>query len=244
MMFGYIGKAAATFGLIKHGYWNYSEFLSAIRCLHSVSAKQSLISIRKPPYLSEPREKKLPTWCQQQVRDMTSESSGPSPWKLEFYRYFNELRPRICYSDQYGLDSNALYNSYFYSIINDFLILQCNVDTHDQDALSPNIYPFMVRAEYALNQAPRYSDDHLAALAVSKMDMFSVTCMVGVFTFGGRPMANIVGRCVHNFYDRNVSISPVQIPDAVRRQFMKIMVPFDFDIKELHKLLDCWQQEK
>ncbi|XP_071481588.1 uncharacterized protein [Diadema antillarum] len=183
MMFGIIGKAPSAFGPIKNGHWNYSELHSAFRCLHSVSAKQTLI--RKPPYLSEPQEKKLLTWCQHQVRDMMSESSGPSsslsPWQQGFYRYFLPMQTRVVDTDWFGHINNAVYYSYFDTIINHYIFRRCKLGAPNQESQSPNILGFMVSTKCTYKQPLNYPEAILAGLAVTKMGNSSVTYTVGVF---------------------------------------------------------------
>ncbi|KAA1466220.1 thioesterase thiol ester dehydrase-isomerase [Dentipellis sp. KUC8613] len=112
------------------------------------------------------------------------------------YRYFLTYQTRWSDNDQYSHVNNSVYYHFFDSIVNQYLITNCN--------LSPQTSPLigLVVSSWSLFFSPVSFPDNLElALRINKLGNSSVTYEVGVFR-GDSQEPSAVGGYTHVFVER------------------------------------------
>eukprot|EP00057_Strongylocentrotus_purpuratus_P007539 XP_011662013.1 PREDICTED: uncharacterized protein LOC100890400 [Strongylocentrotus purpuratus] len=186
--------------------------------------------------------------------------SEPSPWQQGFYKYFLPIQTRFLDTDCFGHVNNAVYYSFFDTVINHYLYKHCSFRHPKKNTDEPNIVGFMVDTRGTFRKPLNFPEVILAGMAVTKLGNSSVTYTVGIFAekearsklteslsvdgvllekneagcFDGYDeMACSVGQCVHVFVDVNGDQKPLRIPDVSRLPLSNILVPFEGQISKL-----------
>ncbi|XP_069888142.1 uncharacterized protein [Dipodomys merriami] len=185
------------------------------------------------------------------ARSLATSSKKPRGEDLhrqhEAYGYFLPIQTRWQDNDQYGHVNNAVYYSYFDTIINHYLIRYCGLKT--SLPTSPMV-GFMVTNRCTYHTPVGFPQIPLAALAVEKVGHSSVHYRLALFPPGsteegpsvqhcdfsdgfflGHPklaqfdtLACTTGASVHVFVNPATN-KPVGLPDAFRKGLLKLMNP-------------------
>ncbi|KAG6935309.1 hypothetical protein G0U57_015149 [Chelydra serpentina] len=94
------------------------------------------------------------------------------------YAYFLPIQTRWQDNDQYGHVNNAVYYSYFDTIINHFLIRYCGLDTN---TLTSSMVGFMVTTRCSFHGPIKFPQNPLGALGVEKIGRSSVHYRLALF---------------------------------------------------------------
>lgn len=165
--------------------------------------------------------------------------------QLEAYRYFLPIQTRWQDNDQYGHVNNAVYYSYFDTIINHYLLRYCGLET---SLLTSPLVGFMVTNQCKYHTPIGFPQIPLAALAVEKVGRSSVCYrlalfppkptkelpsvnhhdLIGGFFFGHPKLAQFdtlactTGSSVHVFVNPATS-KPESLPEDFRNSLQKLM---------------------
>jgi acyl-CoA thioester hydrolase len=144
---------------------------------------------------------------------MNSERQPPA--ERGAFDYFLTVPTRWMDNDVYGHVNNAVYYSYFDTVINRYLIEEGGLDFRNG-----SIVGIAVETMCRFHQAFSYPEVVEAGLGVGRLGNSSVRYEVGLF--GPREeKARADGHFVHVFVDR-ASMRPVPIPDRVRLALGKL----------------------
>ncbi|XP_031227104.1 uncharacterized protein LOC116090595 isoform X2 [Mastomys coucha] len=167
--------------------------------------------------------------------------------QLEAYGYFLPIQTRWQDNDQYGHVNNAVYYSYFDTIINHYLLRYCGLET---SLLTSPLVGFMVTNQCKYHTPIGFPQIPLAALAVEKVGRSSVCYRLALFPpkpskellsvthhdlidglFLGHPklaqfdtLACTTGSSVHVFVNPATS-KPESLPENFRNSLQKLMSP-------------------
>ncbi|XP_048215616.1 uncharacterized protein LOC125361301 [Perognathus longimembris pacificus] len=185
------------------------------------------------------------------ARSLATSSKNPKDEALhrhrEAYGYFLPIQTRWQDNDQYGHVNNAVYYSYFDTVINHYLIRYCGLKT---SLLTSPMVGFMVANQCTYHIPVGFPQIPLAALAVEKIGHSSVHyrlalfppvspqegnsaehCDLGDGFFLGHPKlaqfeswACATGSSVHVFVNPATN-KPVGLPDDFRKGLLKLMNP-------------------
>ncbi|XP_036181621.1 uncharacterized protein LOC118664961 [Myotis myotis] len=162
----------------------------------------------------------------------------------EAYGYFLPIQTRWQDNDQYGHVNNAVYYSYFDTIINHYLIRYCGLKTR---LLTSPLVGFMVTNQCTFHAPVGFPQVPVAALAVEKVGHSSVHYRLALFPpkpaqepptadhhdlsdgfFFGHPklaqfdtLACTTGSSVHVFVNPATS-KPVGLPEHFRRGLLRL----------------------
>ncbi|CAD7687272.1 unnamed protein product [Nyctereutes procyonoides] len=163
----------------------------------------------------------------------------------EDYGYFLPIQTRWQDNDQYGHVNNAVYYSYFDTIINHYLIRYCGLKT---SLLTSPMVGFMVTNQCTFHKPIGFPQVPVAALAVEKMGHSSVHYRLALFPpkatkelpsvnhwdlsdgfFFGHPklahfesLACATGSSVHVFVNPATS-KPMGLPEDFRKGLLRLM---------------------
>ncbi|KAM4846796.1 uncharacterized protein RHO17_019239 isoform 2-T2 [Thomomys bottae] len=184
-----------------------------------------------------------------QVRSLVTSSKKPRDESLhrhhEAYGYFLPIQTRWQDNDQYGHVNNAVYYSYFDTIINHYLVRYCGLKT---SLLMSPMVGFMVTNQCTYHTPVGFPQIPLAALAVEKVGRSSVGYRFALFppkcTEEGSSvehrdlgdgffldhaklaqfdaLACTTGSAVHVFVNPATN-KPVELPDDFRKGLLKVM---------------------
>ena len=133
------------------------------------------------------------------------------------FRHFLAVPTRWMDNDTYGHVNNAVYYSYFDTVINAYLIQRGGLDIHDGSVIGLAIETFC--QFHAPLSFPETID---AGLRVAKLGRTSVRYEIGLFKAGsGQPAAT--GHFVHVFVER-VTQRPTAIPEALRAALGELVI--------------------
>ncbi|XP_076785490.1 uncharacterized protein LOC143441382 isoform X2 [Arvicanthis niloticus] len=167
--------------------------------------------------------------------------------QLEAYGYFLPIQTRWQDNDQYGHVNNAVYYSYFDTIINHYLLRYCGLEP---SLLTSPLVGFMVTNQCKYHAPISFPQIPLAALAVEKVGHSSVCYRLALFPpkptkelpsvnhhdlingfFLGHPklaqfdtLACTTGSSVHVFVNPATS-KPESLPEDFRNSLQKLMSP-------------------
>ncbi|EGW01578.1 hypothetical protein I79_003170 [Cricetulus griseus] len=167
--------------------------------------------------------------------------------QLEAYGYFLPIQTRWQDNDQYGHVNNAVYYSYFDTVINHYLIRYCGLKT---TLLTPPLLGFMVTNQCKYHAPIGFPQIPVAALAVEKVGRSSVCYRLALFPpkptkelpsvdhgdltdgfFLGHPklaqfdtLACTTGSSVHVFVNPDTR-KPESLPEDFRNSLQKLMSP-------------------
>ncbi|XP_036114663.1 uncharacterized protein LOC118628067 [Molossus molossus] len=185
------------------------------------------------------------------VRSLATSSENPRAEDChrhhEAYGYFLPIQTRWQDNDQYGHVNNAVYYSYFDTIINHYLIRYCGLKTGLRT--SPMV-GFMVTNQCTFYTPVGFPQVPVAALAVEKVGHSSVHYRLALFPptptkepatadqhdlndgfFFGHPklaqfdaLASTTGSSVHVFVNPATN-KPTGLPEDFRRGLLRLMRP-------------------
>ena len=139
----------------------------------------------------------------------------PVPEPRSAYRFFLPVSTRWLDNDVYGHVNNAVYYSYFDTVVNAYLIAEGKLDP----AAGP-VIGLCVESHCQYLDPVAFPDALEAGLRVGKVGRSSVTYEVGVFR-KGEATAAAQGYFVHVFVDRTTR-RPVELPAALRAAVERI----------------------
>ncbi|XP_042131783.1 uncharacterized protein LOC102905556 isoform X1 [Peromyscus maniculatus bairdii] len=177
----------------------------------------------------------------------TSQRAEAHHRQLEAYGYFLPIQTRWQDNDQYGHVNNAVYYSYFDTIINHYLIRYCGLKT---SLLTSPLVGFMVTNQCKYHTPISFPQIPVAALAVEKVGRSSVCYRLALFPpkptkelpsvdhrdltdgfFLGHPklaqfdtLACTTGSSVHVFVNPATG-KPESLPEDFRNSLQKLMSP-------------------
>lgn len=177
----------------------------------------------------------------------TSQRAEAHHRQLEAYGYFLPIQTRWQDNDQYGHVNNAVYYSYFDTVINHYLIRYCGLKT---SLLTSPLVGFMVTNQCKYHTPISFPQIPVAALAVEKVGRSSVCYRLALFPpkptkelpsvdhrdltdgfFLGHPklaqfdtLACTTGSSVHVFVNPATG-KPESLPEDFRNSLQKLMSP-------------------
>ena len=131
------------------------------------------------------------------------------------YSYFAAIPTRWMDNDVYGHVNNALYYSFFDTVINRYLIAEGGLDIARGGTIG-----LCVESRCRYRKPIAFPDDVDAGLRVAKVGRSSVTYEVGIFA-RGEDEAAAEGSFVHVFVDRETRRS-TPIPEPLRSALARI----------------------
>jgi len=133
------------------------------------------------------------------------------------YRHFQRIPTRWMDNDVYGHVNNVVYYSYFYTVVNQYLIEQGVLDIERSQTIGLVVE---TRCQYF---APiTFPDVVSAGLRVAKLGSSSVRYEIGLFR-NDEDAAAAHGHFIHVYVDR-VSRRPAALPAAMRAALERIAV--------------------
>ncbi|XP_053418844.1 uncharacterized protein LOC128565991 [Nycticebus coucang] len=190
-------------------------------------------------------------WFPRNVRSLATSSKNRRPEDCrrhhEAYGYFLPIQTRWQDNDQYGHVNNAVYYSYFDTVINHYLIRYCGLKT---SLLTSSTVGFMVSNQCTYHTPISFPQIPVAALAVEKVGRSSVHYRLALFPpkptnmlpsidhhdlsdgfFFGHPklaqfntLACATGSSVHVFVNPATS-KPMDLPEDFREGLLKLLSP-------------------
>jgi acyl-CoA thioester hydrolase len=142
------------------------------------------------------------------VSRMPSEPPGENETRAGF-AHFEKLPTRWGDNDLYGHVNNAVYYSYFDTVINRYLIERCGLDI-----VAGPVIGLAVETGCRFHRSLAFPDLLDAGLRVAHLGTSSVRYEVGLFVEGSDALAAL-GRFVHVFVDR-AARRPVPLPAEIR----------------------------
>ena len=133
------------------------------------------------------------------------------------YPHFLDIPTRWMDNDIYGHVNNAVYYSYFDTVINEYLIREGGLDIHRAEFIG-------VCAESACryHEGLAFPEVIDAGLRIGHLGRRAVRYEVGLFRKGADEAA-AEGHFVHVFVER-AGMTPVAIPDPIRATMERIVV--------------------
>ena len=141
-------------------------------------------------------------------------------WYRSYYRYFLDIQTRVSDNDVFGHVNNAVYYSYFDTIINHYLAFYGGQDLNDK-RLNSSI-PYCVSSNCTFKKPLTYPQMLNAGLSISKIGTSSIVYDLGIFKEGD-DTASAAGNFVHVFVDADTE-KPSEIPDKIRIATQKLLV--------------------
>src|ERR1700722_10914602 len=132
------------------------------------------------------------------------------------YSYFASIPTRWMDNDVYGHVNNALYYSFFDTVINRYLITEGGLDIARGVAIG-----LCVESRCRYRKAIAFPDDVDAGLRVVKVGRSSVTYEIGIFA-RGEIDAEAEGSFVHVFVERE-GRRPTPIPEPLRSALARLI---------------------
>lgn len=147
-----------------------------------------------------------------------SERQTPAARERGHYQRFMEFRTRWMDNDQFGHINNALYYSFFDSIVNTTLVDEFGFDP----IADPAVY-YVVETGCKFHAGAKFPGILDVGVRLARLGSSSVTYEVGVFEQGA-PLAAATGHFVHVQVDRERE-RPVPLTDAQRADFARVYPP-------------------
>ncbi|KAL7309673.1 hypothetical protein PS15m_010525 [Mucor circinelloides] len=137
------------------------------------------------------------------------------------YKYYLPIQTRFSDCDMYAHINNSIYYHYFDTIINEYLIKKCGLDTSSENKTKP--IGLVVASQANFYASASYPNMIHAGLSISKIGKSSVTYRVGIFE-QENPLACVVGGFTHVFVDP-VTRRPVkELPKEFLEGFKELLV--------------------
>jgi acyl-CoA thioester hydrolase len=136
----------------------------------------------------------------------------PPPAARASFPHWLQLQTRWMDNDAYGHVNNAVYYSYFDTLVNRFLIDAGGFDLHHAPAIG-----YAVETMCRFHGAFVYPEPIDAGLRIGHLGRSSVRYEIGLFRVG-EDIARADGHFVHVFVDRTTE-KPTLIPASIRAAF-------------------------
>ncbi|KAK4513694.1 uncharacterized protein ATC70_005698 [Mucor velutinosus] len=137
------------------------------------------------------------------------------------YKHYLPIQTRFSDCDMYAHINNSVYYHYFDTVINEYLIKKCGLDTSSDNKTKP--IGLVVASQANFYASASYPSMIHAGLSISKIGKSSVTYRVGIFE-QENPMACVVGGFTHVFVDP-VTRRPVkELPKDFLEGFKELLV--------------------
>jgi acyl-CoA thioester hydrolase len=139
------------------------------------------------------------------------------PLPKSAFPYFREVQTRWMDNDMYGHVNNAVYYSYFDTVINNYLR-----EAKLIDAANGHLVGLAVETGCSYFSEISYPDIIHAGLRVGHLGRTSVRYEVGLFR-GGAPLTAAFGRFTHAYVDRTTR-KTLELPAGMRDELRKLVV--------------------
>ena|ERR1700676_3718999 len=138
-----------------------------------------------------------------------------TPLKRAAFAHVLDITTRWMDNDVYGHVNNAVYYSFFDTVVNGYLIAQGALDIAKGQVIG-----LVVETQCNYFQPIAFPDTVHAGLSVAHLGNSSVKYRIGLFR-NDEDAASAQGHFVHVYVDRTSS-RPVPLPDALRRALMQL----------------------
>ena len=142
----------------------------------------------------------------------------PQPHRLSDYRHRQPITTRWMDNDAYSHVNNAVYYSYFDTVVNTYLIRQGALDIEKSPVIG-----LVVETGCQYFAPLTYPETVTAALRVAHLGRSSVRYEIALFAEGSE-VAAAQGHFVHVYVDRETR-RPVDLPPALRAALEPLKVP-------------------
>jgi acyl-CoA thioester hydrolase len=126
------------------------------------------------------------------------------------YLQFQPITTRWMDNDVYGHVNNAVYYSYFDTVVNSYLIRQGVLDIESGSTIG-----LVIETQCNYFSSLSFPDTVMAGLRVARLGTSSVRYEVGLFS-GDNEIAAAQGHFIHVYVDR-ATRRPVPLPEPLRR---------------------------
>ncbi|KAI8638245.1 HotDog domain-containing protein [Parasitella parasitica] len=137
------------------------------------------------------------------------------------YKYYLPIQTRFSDCDMYAHINNSIYYHYFDTIINEYLIKKCGLDTSSDNKTKP--IGLVVASQANFYASASYPNLIHAGLSISKIGRSSVTYRVGIFE-QENPLACVVGGFTHVFVDPVTRRPVTELPTDFLKGFEQLLV--------------------
>eukprot|EP01084_Bolivina_argentea_P088068 158999_1 len=144
-------------------------------------------------------------------------------WNRSYYKYFLDIQSRVTDNDMLGHINNAVYYSYFDTVINHYLNHYGGQNLSDKS--SNTAIPYCVSSSCIFKRPLSYPQLINAGISITKIGNSSVIYDIGIFKEGD-DTASATGNFVHVFVDQKTEKSK-EIPDKIRSAAQQILVTSD-----------------
>ena len=148
---------------------------------------------------------------------MSRQEAASAPQARPEYRHFLEIPTRWIDNDIYGHVNNAVYYTYFDTVVNDYLIRVGGLDIHDGPVIG-----LAVETMCKFHRPFEFPETIDAGLRVGRLGRSSVRYEIGLFS-SDQTRASAEGHFVHVFVSRK-SRKPQPIPEQIRASLDRILV--------------------
>ena len=140
--------------------------------------------------------------------------SKPTPHHFSDYPHHKAIQTRWADNDIYGHINNANYYFYFDTVVNHFLVRDCELDIHNGEIIG-----LVVRTACDYFRPAAFPDAITAGLRVAKLGKSSVTYELALFT--DKETAIAQGHFVHVYVDEKTR-RPVAIDENMRNKLQTL----------------------
>jgi len=133
------------------------------------------------------------------------------------YKHFQDISTRWMDNDVYGHVNNVVYYSWFDTLVNQFLIVNCALDIDSSEVIG-----LVIETQCNYFSSVAFPDRISAGLRVTQLGNSSVRYEVGIFR-EGEDTAAAQGHFVH-VYVNKATRKPSSIPDTMRSLLQTILV--------------------
>ena len=133
------------------------------------------------------------------------------------YKHFQDISTRWMDNDVYGHVNNVVYYSWFDTLVNQFLIVNCALDIDSSEMIG-----LVIETQCNYFSSVAFPDRISAGLRVTQLGNSSVRYEVGIFR-EGEDTAAAQGHFVH-VYVNKATRKPSSIPDTMRSLLQTILV--------------------
>ena len=142
-------------------------------------------------------------------------TTKPQPEPRSAYKVFRTINTRWMDNDAYGHVNNAVYCSWFDTVVNAHLIEQGALDIHRSDTIG-----LVIETQCNYFAPVEFPQIVEAGLRVARLGTSSVRYEVGLF-IQGEPMTAAKGHFIHVYVDRQ-GRKPVQLPAQLKSVLEKL----------------------
>ncbi|GAA5803367.1 hypothetical protein HPULCUR_008846 [Helicostylum pulchrum] len=135
------------------------------------------------------------------------------------YKYFLPIQSRWSDNDCYGHVNNSVYNHYFDTVVNVYLIKHCGLDINSKT----KPLGVVVASQATFYASASYPNLITAGLTVSKIGRTSITYRIGIFE-ADNPLACVVGGFTHVFVNNQDRRPVTEIPDEILNGVKNLVV--------------------